>query len=119
MRNDIFVDFIEMRITIFVFFMRMRINVFKFFILIHCIASYMHFLLLLLTSDVNFFPEKNHQDKKNFFSCFSVWQYLHFAIYLLSIFCLSKCIHTSLRFCPPHVYSPIANLLLTLFPYCK
>ena len=49
--------------------------------------------------------------------CLAIFTFCHiFIVYFLSFKVYP---HFTKGFCPPHVYSPIANLLLTLFPYCK
>ena len=49
--------------------------------------------------------------------CLAIFTFYHiFIVYFLSFKVYP---HFTKGFCPPHVYSPIANLLLTLFPYCK
>ena len=83
-------------------------------------------LVAEVISDVNvffrwkktvFFPEKTTKIKKNFFFLFLVFTFCHiFIVYFLSFKVYP---HFTKGFCPPHVYSPIANLLLTLFPYYK
>ena len=75
-----------------------------------------------LTSDVNVFfpsgkkPETTKIKKTFFFSCFSykiclaIFTFCHiFIVYFLSFKVYP---HFTKGFCPPHVYSPIANLLL-------